>query len=671
MLATAVRRAGHRLERMSPRAAYGTWRSPISAARIAAGSVSLSGPRFGPGEDVIWLEGRPTEGGRCVLVRRSPDGALADLTPADFNVRSRVHEYGGGPWAIAGETIVCSGYADQRLHRIDLGSGEATAPEPITAEPQTPGAVRFADADPAPDGTLAVCVRETHSGGEAVNEIVAVALDGSVAGAAEPTVIATGNDFYAAPRISPDGTRIAWLEWSHPQMPWDGTELWSAELTLDGARASVARARRIAGGERESIWQPGWSPAGELHWVTDASGWWNLEAERQGPLAPEQAEFGYPHWVFGGSTYAFTTAGEIVCVRVERADERLCLVRDGRAEPLDLPYTSYGFPAIDVRGRRALFVAGSPSEPPAVVEVDLDEGRPRVLRRSSDEHLDPGHVSIPRAIEFPTDGDRSAHAFYYPPANADHEGPDGERPPLIVQSHGGPSAHVTAEFDLEILFWTSRGFGVVDVNYGGSTGFGRAYRERLRGTWGVTDTADCLAAARHLAAEGEVDGERLAIHGGSAGGYTTLCALVFGDGFAAGASYYGVADAETLARDTHKFESRYLDGLIGPYPEAAALYRERSPIRFVERLHSPVIVFQGLEDEVVPPAQAEQIVAALDANGVPHAYLAFEGEQHGFRQAATIVRCNEAELYFYGRIMGFEPAGEIEPLAIEHLPASP
>jgi dipeptidyl aminopeptidase/acylaminoacyl peptidase len=648
---------------MAETAPYGTWRSPISAARIASGSVSLAGPRYGPGGDVIWLEGRPQEGGRYVPVRRDGEGRCTDLTPEGFNVRNRVHEYGGGAWTLVGESLICSSYEDQRLHRVDLHPDGPRAPVAITAEPETPAAVRFADADPAPDTGAIVCVRESHGEGEAVNEIVWIDLTGN-AGGTEPVVIATGNDFYAAPRISPDGSRIAWFEWSHPRMPWDGTELWVAELAPGG---EVAGARRVAGGPSESIWQPGWSPSGELHWVSDESGWWNLYSEGAGALAPDEAEFGYPHWVFGGSTYAFTGEGEIVCLRVDRADERLCLLRDGRAEPFDLPYTSYGFPSIAVRGRRALFAAAGPSEDRAVIELDLDTGEPRVLHRSSEEAPAPGHVSVPRAIEFATEPDRTAHAFFYPPANADFEAPEGELPPLIVQSHGGPSAHVTAQLDPEILFWTSRGFGVVDVNYGGSTGFGRAYRERLRETWGVTDTADCLAAARHLAAEGAVDGERLAIHGGSAGGYTTLCALVFGSGFAAGASYYGVADAETLARDTHKFESRYLDGLIGPYPEAADLYRERSPIHYVERLRSPVIVFQGLEDEVVPPDQAEQIVAALDANGVPHAYLPFEGEQHGFRQASTIIRCLEAELYFYGRIMGFEPADEIEPVEISHL----
>ena len=590
-----------------------------------------------------------------MLVRRHATGSVSDVTPAGFNVRTRVHEYGGGAWLACGEAVVFSNFEDQRLYRQEPGG----RPEPITPAPPTAAALRYADGCSTPDAALLVCVRESHLDAEVINELVALPSDGSAA----PTVVASGRDFYSFPRISPDGTRLAWTEWDHPRMPWDGTELWVASI---GPGETIGSPQFVAGGAEESIWQPQWSPAGELHFVSDRTGWWNLYREPAEPLAPDAAEYGHPQWLFGGSSYAFLEDGTILCVRCERAEERLCRVADGRAEDLGLPYTSFGFPCLRTDGDRAIFVAASPTAGSAVVELTVSTGGTEVLRESSDQRVDGGVVSSPRAIEFPTGGERTAHAFYYPPRNDAYEGPAGERPPLIVRSHGGPTLHATPALQQSILYWTSRGFGVVDVNYGGSTGFGREYRERLRGTWGIVDTVDCIAAARSLARD-QVDGDRLAIHGGSAGGYTTLCALVFHDDFTAGASYYGVADAETLAEDTHKFESRYLDGLIGPYPEAAERYRERSPIHYVESLRSPVILFQGLEDEVVPPSQAEQMVAALRAGGVPFAYLPFEGEQHGFRRVETIVRSTEAELYFYGRIFGFEPADAIEPVPIENL----
>jgi dipeptidyl aminopeptidase/acylaminoacyl peptidase len=644
-------------------APYGSWASPISAERIAHGGISLAEPWLGEGGMTYWLEGRPSEGGRNALVRRDAAGTIADVLPVEFNVRTRVHEYGGGAWLLAGDAIVFSNFADQRLYRLDP-DGE---PYPITPEPGAPAALRYADGRVTPDGRWIVSVRESHAGETVTNELVILPADGSAA----PRTIASGRDFYATPRVSPDGARLAWIEWDHPRMPWDGTELMLADLAPDG---TLGEPRHVAGGPEESIWQPNWSPAGELHYVSDRSGWWNLyraagaagEAQAGEPLAPDAAEYGYPHWVFGGSTYVFTPDRNLLAIRVDRAEERLCRVAGGRADPLDLPYTSYSYPYLVSRDGRVVFRASSPTEAPALVELDVATGATTVLRRSVEDPVDPAYVSIPRAIEFPTEGDRTAHGWYYPPRHPDFTAPEGERPPLLVHSHGGPTAHVRAELQMDVVYWTSRGFGVVDVNYGGSTGFGRDYRERLKGTWGVVDTADCIAAARHLAAA-EVDPDRLAIRGGSAGGYTTLCALVFSDAFATGASYYGVGDAEALARDTHKFESRYLDGLIGPYPEAAERYRERSPIHHVERLRSPVILFQGLEDAVVPPSQAETMVAALRANGVPHAYLAFEGEQHGFRRAETIVRAHEAELYFYGRILGFEPAGDIPPVPIEGL----
>jgi dipeptidyl aminopeptidase/acylaminoacyl peptidase len=640
------------------KAPFGSWRSPITAELVARAGTRLSEPLLDGDGAGWWLEGRPAEGGRTVLVRRPRGGEPEDVTPQGFYVRTRVHEYGGGAWLLHGQTAFFSNFEDQRLYRQDLGA----APSPITPEPPAPAALRYADGRATPDGRLIVCVRESHAAEEVVNELVAVPADGS----AQPFVLATGRDFYSFPRISPNGGRLAWTCWDHPNMPWDGTELWVAGL----GEGELGEPRRVAGGPKESVFQPDWSPEGDLHFVSDRTGWWNLYRERDGEvqaLTAEEAELGYPQWLFGGSTYAFIPGGAIACVRCDRGEERLCMLAPGAGEPRDLglAYTSFEFPSLRSQGSSLVFIAGSPEREAEIVSLEVPDGEPTPLRPASDEPVDVAYASSPRAIEFPTEDGLSAHAFYYPPANPKHAGPEGERPPLIVEIHGGPTSHRCPELRKSTLYWTSRGFGVVDVNYGGSTGFGRDYRERLRRRWGIVDTADCIAAARYLAESGESDGERLLIHGGSAGGYTTLCALVFHDAFASGASYYGVADAETLARDTHKFESRYLDGLIGPYPQAAHTYRERSPIHFAERLRSPVILFQGLEDEVVPPSQAEEMVAALRAGGVPHAYLAFEGEQHGFRRQETIVRCLEAELFFYGRILGFEPADRIEPVPIE------
>jgi dipeptidyl aminopeptidase/acylaminoacyl peptidase len=635
-------------------APYGSWRSPIGPRVVAEAGRRLAAPQLAGDGAVWWGEGRPAEGGRVTLMRRPAGGEPEAVTSVGTNVRTRVHEYGGGAWTlIADDLVLFVDFADQRLYRQRLGE----EPVAITPEPESPAGLRYADMRLVPDGRTVVCVREVHGEGEAENQIVALALDGSGA----PAVLASGRDFYSFPRVSPDGRWLAWTCWDHPNMPWDGTELWVAPLN------DTADARLVAGGPEESVFQPEWDAEGRLHFVSDRDGWWNLYRDEAGTierLTAEQAELAHPQWLFGGSTYAFLADGSIAFVRCERGEERLFVLDPGAERPRDLglPYTSFGFPSLSARGTAVAFAAASPAAETAIVTCDVANGELEEVRGASDQPIDPAYVSIPRAIEFPTTGGETAHGFYYPPANPGFEGPDGELPPLIVQSHGGPTSHATPALEREFLFWTSRGIGVVDVNYRGSSGYGRPYRQRLRGGWGVIDTDDCIAAARYLAATGEADGKRLAIRGGSAGGYATLCALVFHDDFATGASYYGVADTETLAQDTHKFESRYLDGLIGPYPEQKELYYERSPIHFVERLRAPVILFQGLEDEVVPPSQAETMVAALKKNGVPHAYLAFEGESHGFRRSETEIRCLEAELYFYGRILGFEPADELEPL---------
>jgi dipeptidyl aminopeptidase/acylaminoacyl peptidase len=638
-------------------APYGAWRSPISPQVVAEAGRRLASATLAGDGAVWWAEGRPAEAGRVVLMRRDSSGAIEEVTPAEFYARTRVHEYGGGAWGLHGDdAVVFVNLADQRLYRQALGE----EPRALTGAPDSPAALRYADMRVTPGGTALVCVREAHGGGEAENEIVSVALDGSGA----TTVLAAGRDFYSFPRPSPDGRWLAWTCWDHPNMPWDGTELWLAPFD------DPAAARLVAGGPAESVFQPEWSPDGVLHFASDRDGWWNLQRlEDDGSvtaLTAERAELAHPQWLFGGATFAFLDDGAIACVSNEGGEERLGILRPGAeaVEDLALPFTSFGFPSLSARGPRVAFAAAGPGRETVVAVHDVASGETKVLREASEIAIDPAYVSSPRAIEFPSSGGASAHAFFYPPSNAEFEAPQGELPPLIVQSHGGPTSHATPALDREILFWTSRGIGVVDVNYRGSSGFGRPYREALNGTWGIVDTDDCIAAARFLADSGEADGERLAIHGGSAGGYSTLCALTFHEEFATGASYYGVADAETLAQDTHKFESRYLDGLIGPYPEAAETYRERSPIHFVERLRSPVILFQGLEDEIVPPNQAETMVAALKQNGIPHAYLAFAGEQHGFRRAETEIRCLEAELYFYGRILGFDPADDLRPVEI-------
>jgi dipeptidyl aminopeptidase/acylaminoacyl peptidase len=649
---------------MPEAAPYGGWRSPVTAASIAAGGVSLSLVDIVDG-DVYWLEGKPLEAGRVALVRQTADGSRSELTPKPLSVRTRVHEYGGGACVVHGTTAFFSNFADQRLYRQELGA----QPRPITPEPGIPAGLRYADSCLTADGRLLIGVRERHDfeDREATNELVAMPSDGS-AGA---RVIASGHDFYASPRISPDGARLAWLVWDHPRMPWDSSELWVGDLAGDG---SITNPRRVAGGPEESIFQPQWSPSGELYLVSDRTGWWNLYRLHDGniePVAPMEAEFGSPQWVFGMSQYAFLADGRIACIVSQSGFDRLALVSPGSRQPVafvDLPYTAFGR-RLRAQGNMVVFVAASPGEAAAVIRYDISTRRIDVLRRSLDHPVDPGYVSYPRSIAFPTEGGKeTAYALYYPPTNADYVGPTGEQPPLIVESHGGPTSMAQAQLNLDILYWTSRGFGVVDVNYGGSSGFSRAYRERLKGRWGIVDTQDCISAARYLAEQGEVDGRRLAIRGGSAGGYTTLCALVFHDDFAAGASYYGVADCEALATDTHKFESRYLDGLIGPYPQAKDVYYQRSPIHFADRLSCPVILFQGLEDRVVPPSQAERMVEALRAKDLPFAYLAFEGEQHGFRKAETIQRTLEAELYFYSRVFRFPLAESIEPVEIENLP---
>jgi dipeptidyl aminopeptidase/acylaminoacyl peptidase len=548
------------------------------------------------------------------------------------------------------------------LYRQDPGG----APVAITED--TGGRHRYADGRVTPDGSVLICVRERHEGdGDTINELVAVP-----AGGGEPVILEGGRDFYATPRISRDGSRLAWLAWDLPWMPWDGCEVWTVELAEDGTPGAPRKVAGVCG--EESIWRPGWSPSGELHFVSDRSGWWNLYRERGDaiePLHPTEAEFGWPHWVFGGSSYAFLEDGRIVCVYGRGGAQHVAVLDPTSKEliDLDVPFTAIEYPYVVTEGSHALFIAAAPTMATQVVSIDFASRAVDVLRESETVTVDPGHLSVSRQIEFPTEGGLTAFAHFYPPVNEEFLAPKGERPPLIVMSHGGPTSERTGGLDLAKQFWTSRGFAVVDVNYGGSTGHGRAYMSRLYGMWGVTDTDDCINAARYLAGEGLVDGERLLIRGGSAGGYTTLCALTMHHDFAAGASYFGLSDLEPFAQPggTHKFESHYTDTLIGPFPAFLETIRQRSPIHFVENIRTPMLLLQGAEDEVVPPAQSELIVEALEARKLPYAYLLFEGEQHGFRISENIRASYEAELSFYAQILGFEPAGEVPKLEILHL----
>ncbi len=632
---------------------YGSWKSPITAESVAAGEIGFEQIRL-DGDDVYWIERRSQEGGRKVIVRCSAEGQIGDVTPLPFNARTRVHEYGGGDYAVLNETIIFSNFADQRLYLQQRGF----EPKPLT--PDAP--LRYADGQIDRPRNLFFCVREDHTGqGEAINTLVSIDLNGG----ADEKVLVSGNDFYSSPRLSPDGSRLAWLTWNHPNMPWDGTELWVGTL---GEHGSILDRVHIAGSLSESICQPEWSPDGTLHFVSDCTGWWNLYHWRNSqvePLCATAAEFGEPHWVFGGSLYGFESAHRIVCSYTENGRSQLALLdtATGVLNRIDLPYTAIS--QVRVRHGHIVFIGASSTEPASIVLLDLASGDFRVLRRSRESKVDARYLSDPQVIEFSTQHGVTAHGYFYPPRNPDYAGPANEKPPLLVISHGGPTSASSASLKYAIQYWTSRGIAVLDVNYGGSSGYGRAYRERLNGRWGIVDVDDCVNGARYLVERGEVDGNRLAIRGGSAGGYTTLCALTFRDVFKAGASHYGISDLEALAKDTHKFESRYLDKLIGPYPERRELYVERSPIHFTERLSCPMILFQGLEDKVVPPNPAEKMVAALRAKKLPVAYLTFEGEQHGFRKAENIRRVLEAELYFYSKVFGFKLAEPVEPVEIE------
>lgn len=631
-------------------APFGSWKSPISASMIADTTISLGGVFVDNGQ-IYWLEGRPSENGRVVLVHDA-DGEHRDVTPAGFSVRTRAHEYGGGALSIQDGTIYFVNAEDQHIYHHKVGE----SPQVLTGDADD----RYADMVLDTPRSRLICARERHGALETKNALIAISLsDGTV------TVLDDGHDFISNPRLSPDGTRLSWLSWNLPDMPWDGATLWVADITLDG---SLEKTVQVAGGAGESAFQPEWRPDGSLVFALDRTGWWNLHVwngETVSILIERESEFGLPQWVFGMRTYDVLSSGDIICAYSQNGLWQLAKISGDQIEDIPTPYTDIS--GLRAKGQGVVFLGANAQESNAVVLFDPDGGDCVVHKYASGLTLDPADLSAPEPITFDTSDAATAYAFYYPPRNAHYQGPADEHPPLIVRGHGGPTSASSPSLSLAIQYWTNRGFAVLDVNYRGSTGFGRSYREALYGNWGEYDVDDMVAGAEYLVSMEKADPARLAIRGGSAGGYTALAALTFKDTFSAGASLYGIGDLMTLARDTHKFESRYLDRLIGPLPEAEPLYLARSPINHVAGLNCPVIFLQGSEDKVVPPNQAEAMVAALDEKKIPVAYVLFEGEGHGFRKAENVCRALESELGFYGRVFGFEPADALPKLQIRNL----
>jgi dipeptidyl aminopeptidase/acylaminoacyl peptidase len=675
-------------DRALPAAAFGAWPSPISAADVARGLIRISYPIV-IGQDVWWQEGRPEEDGRITVVHRGADAVPRVLLPAPWNARTRVHEYGGlsylpvprasarprpaGGKAPRGYAVVFANYSDQRLYLAGMEAAEAkeaAAPRPLTPDPATvsgaglePAGLRFADFVLSPDAAEVWCVQERHAGGKVTRSIVAVPLDGSAAEKPEAIrQLATGSDFFAFPTPSPDGSRLAWISWNHPHMPWDGTELRVAAIE----NGVPGKGRLVKGGLRESVLAPVWRDDTSLYVATDWTGWWNiyqvgLTGEPPQALFPAEEEFAGPLWQLGARPFAMLGDGRLAVLH-GRGGMRLGILDPETSElaDLDIPFGEFA-PGLRADGMVIVGVAGGPREPLSVVAVDAVTAKVTILRREMDDGPDARYLPVPRPVELEGPYGRIVHALVYEPANPEVTGPPGELPPYVVWIHGGPTSNAAGLLDIEKAYFTSRGIGIIDVNHGGSTGYGRLYRERLRRQWGVVDVEDAKAAAVSLAKAGQADGGRLAIRGASAGGWTALAAVTTGavknPVFAAATSYFGVADLRGFAAATHDFESRYLDGLIGPLPGFETIYNERAPLGHVTDATCPVLLLQGLDDPVVPPQQSMSIADDLAAHGIRHAYLAFEGESHGFRKAATIIAALEAELSFYGQILGFTPPG--------------
>jgi dipeptidyl aminopeptidase/acylaminoacyl peptidase len=637
---------------------YGAWNSAVTAEALAKAQAGFNNLRAAAGQ-LYWTENVPSAEGAHWLFRLSSGGALTALVPATANVRTRVHEYGGAPFVVVGDTAYYTQFADQRLYRLKPGG---------TPEPLTPEGYRYADCTPlcANEGpvTALICVREDHTDPQRVrNALVSVPLPQGGAG----DILYSDSDFVAYPRVSRDGRRLAFIAWHLPNMPWDATELKVAELGAKGPLAPVT----VAGGDSESVMEPQWDSDGTLYFISDRSGFWNLYGWRDSKVQaiwPRVAEFASPLWQLGQANYALLGDGRALARYGEGGIDHLALIdlRQGTGRTIDLPYVEYS-QLTRVDPQHVALVAESASAPESILQINVNTGLCQTLRQSGSALLDPAAVSVATPIEFPSANGRSAHAFYYAPSNPGFRGPADELPPLLTLVHGGPTGQASPAYSAAVQYWTSRGFAVVDVNYGGSSGFGRAYRRALEGNWGVVDVEDVIAAARYLSRIGRIDPLRTAIRGGSAGGYTVLLALSTSEVFRTGADYFGVSDMAALARDTHKFESRYLDSLIGALPEAQAIYDSRSPLHHLDGFKAPLIVFQGADDRVVPPNQSELIVQALRSRRVPVAYLLYPGEGHGFRKPANIIRSLQSELSFYGQVFGFTPADQLPPLAIENL----
>lgn len=637
-------------------APYGTWTSPVSAALTASSSNGVLALQV-DGSDLYWLETRPLEGGRYVVMKYNEGGQPSELTSADYNVRSRVHEYGGTPFLVVDGTLYFSNFTDQALYEQKSDA----APKRITVSE----GLRYADCAYDAKHNRLLCVREDHRGeGEAVNAVVAIDLSG------EPNdgnILWQQSDFVGYPRISPSGEHLTWISWDHPNMPWDRVSLWLATVAADG---TLSEPVNLNAGVSESVLQPTWAENGTLYFLTDRSGWWNMHRYVDGKIEAVHempAELGGPLWSLGSKFYHLLSEQKALIEfgSAEGVSLGLLDLNTGTTQPIDLPYVGYG--ALVSSSESAYFVAGTHDGPTQIVALNLDTKMDTVIHETGERAVAPGYLSIAEAITFPTAGGGRAYGYYYPPTNADYAAPNDELPPLMVLMHGGPTGATSPVFSLAKQYWTSRGFAIVDVNYRGSTGYGREFRQALNGQWGIVDLEDAVAATDYLVAQKKADPNRLLIRGGSAGGFTTLSALAFTDVFAAGANYFGVSDLKALAEHTHKFESRYLDSMVGPYPAAAETYAARSPINALDGFNSPLITFQGLEDKVVPPAQSEMIYEAVKAKGTPTAYVAFEGEQHGFRKAQNNITALQSELYFYGKVLGFEPAGELPEVKIDNL----
>lgn len=638
---------------------YGAWPSPVPASLLASKPADIDGVYLASDHRLYWLESRPQQGGRYALMRLdSGAGQPVEVTPSDFNVRTRVHEYGGAPYLVTDQALYFSHYGDHHLYAMQEGQ----APQPITRSSE----MRYADLGWDASRRRIIAVREDHRRSDifAINTIVAIDPDSC----ADGQILVDGFDFFMYPRLSPDGSQLAWVAWNHPNMPWDGTELWVGDMTESG---EIKNARRVAGGPTESVVEPSWSPAGELYYISDVSGWWNLyrigRDDRAEAIWPRQAEFSQPAWVFGLSSYGF--CGDTLIARYTESDRDFLAAIDTRSLQVSEIATPYAtISSLCTQNGQAVFVGESFDQPMALVALDPHTFALSVVRSVGELGLDPADISVPEAMEFPTEHGQTAHLWYYPPVNHAVQAPADEKPPLIVFTHGGPTSNSRGRFRLEIQYWTTRGFAVADVNYRGSSGYGTRYRRLLNQSWGIVDVEDCCNAALYLAEMGRVDPHRLAIRGGSAGGYTTLACLTFRDVFHAGASYFGVSDLAGLAQETHKFESRYMDSMVGPWPETRERYAERSPLKHVDQIRRPIIFFQGLDDKIVLPNQAEGMVEELKRLGVPVAYLAFEGEGHGFHRADTIIRAAEAELYFYAQVFGIALPQEMVPVDMANWP---